>query len=228
MPKIQVLWDPRMKTIRILLIEDHRILREGIAAMINGEPDMTVVGTSGGNGDTLLQVRKLSPHVVLLDLGLQNQNGMHATAALTREFPETNVIGMGLIQSQMDILELVEAGASGLILKDATTEDFLGTIRSVARGIKVLPPVLAGPLFSHVMEQAQKKERGELTNAVRMTKREREIIPLIADGLTNKEIAQRLNVATYTVKSHVHNTLEKLALHSRLQIATFFRNNEAS
>jgi DNA-binding NarL/FixJ family response regulator len=217
-----------MKTIRILLIEDHRILREGIAAMINGEPDMTVAGTSGGNGDTLLQVRKLSPHVVLLDLGLQNQNGMGATAAVTREFPGTNVIGMGLIPSQLDIIELVEAGASGLILKDATTEDFLGAIRLVARGIKVLPPVLAGPLFSHVMEQAQKEERGEPTNAVRMTKREREIIPLIADGLSNKEIAQRLNVATYTVKSHVHNTLEKLALHSRLQIATFFRNDQAS
>lgn len=217
-----------MKTIRILLIEDHRILREGIAAMINGEADMTVVGASGGNGDTLLQVRKLSPHVVLLDLGLRNQNGMRATAALTKELPEIKVIGMGLIPSQLDIIELVEAGASGLILKDASIEVFLGTIRSVVRGTKVLPPALAGSLFSHVIEHAQKTERGKLTNAVRMTKREREIMPLIADGLSNKEIAQRLNVATYTVKSHVHNTLEKLALHSRLQIATFFHNDEPS
>ena len=217
-----------MKTIRILLIEDHPILREGVAAMLNGEADMTVVGASGGNGDVLLQVRKLSPHVVLLDLGLRNQNGMRATAALTKEFPEINVIGMGLIPSQLDIIELVEAGASGLILKNASIEVFLGTIRSVVRGTKVLPPALAGSLFSLVIEHAQKKERGKLTNAVRMTRREREIIPLIADGLSNKEIAQRLNVATYTVKSHVHNTLEKLALHSRLQIATFFRNDEAS
>jgi DNA-binding NarL/FixJ family response regulator len=135
---------------------------------------------------------------------------------------------MGLIPSQLDIIELVEAGASGLILKNASIEVFLGTIRSVVRGTKVLPPALAGSLFSHVIEHAQKKEKGKLTNAVRMTKREREIIPLIADGLSNKEIAQRLNVATYTVKSHVHNTLEKLALHSRLQIATFFQNDEAS
>jgi DNA-binding NarL/FixJ family response regulator len=216
-----------MKTIRILLIEDHRILREGIAAMINGEADMTVVGASGGNGDTLLHVRKLSPHVVLLDLGLRNQNGMRATAALTKEFPEINVIGMSLIPSQLDIIELVEVGASGLILKDASIEVFLGTIRSVVRGTKVLPPALAGSLFSHVIEHALKKEKGKLTNAVRMTKREREIIPLIADGLSNKEIAQRLNVATYTVKSHVHSTLEKLSLHSRLEIATFFRNDKA-
>ena len=217
-----------MITIRIFLIEDHRTLREGIAAMINGEEDMTVVGASGRNGDTLLQMRKLSPHVVLLDLGLRNQNGIRTTAALTREFPEINVIGMGLIPSQLDIIELVEAGASGLILKDASIEVFLGTIRSVVRGTKVLPPALAGSLFSHVIEQAQREEKGKLINAVQMTKREREIIPLIADGLSNKEIAQRLNVATYTVKSHVHHTLEKLALHSRLQIATFFHNHEAS
>ena len=196
--------------------------------MINGEADMTVVGASGGNGDTLLQVRKLSPHVVLLDLGLPSQNCIRATAVLTREFPEINVIGMGLIPSQQDIIELVEAGASGLILKDASIEVFLGTIRSVVRGTKVLPPALAGLLFSHVFEHHLKKEKGKLVNAVRMTKREREIIPLIADGLSNKEIAERLNVATYTVKSHVHNTLEKLSLHSRLQIATFFHNDEAS
>ena len=208
-----------MKTIRILLIEDHRILREGIAAMINGEADMTVVGASEGNGDTLLLVRKLSPHVVLLDLGLRNHNGMRATAALTKDLPEIKVIA---------IIELVEAGASGLILKEASIEVFLGAIRSVVRGTKVLPPGLAGSLFSQVVEHAQKREKGKLVNAVLMTRREREIIPLIADGLSNKEIAQRLNVATYTVKSHVHNTLEKLALHSRLQIATFFHNDEAS
>ena len=157
-----------MKTIRILLIEDHRILREGIAAMINGEADMTVVGASEGNGDTLLLVRKLSPHVVLLDLGLRNHNGMRATAALTKDLPEIKVIAMGLIPSQVDIIELVEAGASGLILKEASIEVFLGAIRSVVRGTKVLPPALAGSLFSqatnfsHLPEhvEGKKKKKG--------------------------------------------------------------------
>ena len=107
-------------------------------------------------------------------------------------------------------------------------EVFLGTIRSVVRGTKVLPPVLAGSLFSQVIEHAKKKEKGKLVNGVRTTKREREIIPLIADGLSNQEIAQRLNVSIYTVKSHVHSVLEKLAVHSRLQIATFFHNDKAS
>jgi DNA-binding NarL/FixJ family response regulator len=215
-----------MKTIRILLVEDNRILREGIAAMINGEPDMKVVASSGGNGGTLQQVAKLNPHIVLLDLGLRSENGMHVVSSLTKGFPKLRVIGMGLIPSQLDIVESVEAGASGFILKDATIEDFLGTLRSVAGGAKVLPSPLAGSLFSHVIDYALKKGKGRLANAVRMTKREREIISLIAEGLSNKEIARRLNVATYTVKSHVHNILEKLALHSRLQIAMFTHDDQ--
>jgi DNA-binding NarL/FixJ family response regulator len=119
----------------------------------------------------------------------------------------------------------VEAGASGFIMKSATVDDFLRTIRSVAMGEKVLPPPLTSSLFSHVVEYALKKGADKLKGAVRMTKREREIIALIAEGMTNKEIAQRLDVATYTVKSHVHNIMEKLALHSRLQIANQAHDN---
>jgi DNA-binding NarL/FixJ family response regulator len=208
-----------MKTIRVLLVEDNRILREGIAAMINGEADMTVVAASGRG--TLPDARKLKPHVVLMDIGLRNQNGIRAVASLARDLPYTKVIGMGLIPSQVDIVEWVEAGASGFILKTASVDDFLGTIRSVARGTKVLPPSLAGSLFSHVIENALEKGKGNLTTAVRMTKREREIVLLIAEGLSNKDIAGRLTIAPYTVKNHVHNILEKLALHSRLQIAMY-------
>jgi DNA-binding NarL/FixJ family response regulator len=217
-----------MKTIRILLVEDNRILREGIAAMVNGVDDMRVVSQSSGHEDTVEQVRKLKPHVVLMDLGLRSQNGMHTVKLLTKAFPGVRVIGMGLIPSQLDIIESVEAGASGFILKDASVDDFVDTVRSVAGGTKVLPPPLAGSLFSHVVEHALKKGKGQLANAVRMTKREREIISLIAEGLSNKEIAQRINIATYTVKSHVHNILEKLALHSRLQIALFTNKDESS
>jgi len=215
-----------MRKIRILLIEDNRILREGITAIINGQAAMKVVAAFGGADNTLLQARNLRPQVVLIDLGLRNQYGLRVVASLTKEFPKVKVIGMGLIPSQLDIIEFVEAGASGFILKDATIEDFLGTIRSVANGTKVLPPPLTGSLFSHVIEHALKKGKGKLTEAIRMTKREREITVLIAEGLSNKEIAQRLSIAIYTVKSHVHNILEKLALHSRLQIAAYTHNEE--
>lgn len=217
-----------MKTIRVLLVEDNRILREGIASMVNGAPDMRIVSTSAGHENTVAQVRKLKPHVVLLDLGLRSQNGMQVVKTLSRTCPGVRVIGMGLMPSQLDVVESVEAGASGFILKDATIKDFLSTVRAVASGIKVLPPPLAESLFSHVVEHALKNGKGQLASAVRMTKREREIISLIAEGLSNKEIAQRINVATYTVKSHVHNILEKLALHSRLQIAMYSRHDGSS
>lgn len=217
-----------MKKIRILLIEDNRLLRDGITAMIDGQPDMKVVAASGGNENTVLKARTVKPQVILLDLGLRNQNGLRVVASLTKKTPALKVIGMGLIPTQIDIVEFVQAGASGFILKDATVKDFLMTIRSVAQGGKVIPPPLTHSLFSHVVQYALKKGNRQLGKAVKMTKREREVIALIADALSNKEIAQQLNIATYTVKSHVHNILEKLALHSRLQIATYTRDGETS
>jgi DNA-binding NarL/FixJ family response regulator len=140
------------------------------------------------------------------------------------EMPEVKVIGMGLIPTQSDIVEFVEAGASGFIMKDAKGVDFLGTIRSVAKGSKIIPSPLIGSLFAHVVDQAFKGGKRRPNGAVRMTKREREVIVPIADGLRNKEIAERLNIAIHTVKSHVHNIMEKLALHSRLEVARYTRD----
>jgi DNA-binding NarL/FixJ family response regulator len=122
----------------------------------------------------------------------------------------------GLLALQADIVEFVEAGASGFILTNATVRECLATIESVVKGEKVLPPSLTGSLFSHVAELALKKGKGKMVNAVRMTKRELEIIALIADGQSNKEIARHLNIATHTVKSHLYNIMETLALHARL------------
>ncbi|RPH32314.1 DNA-binding response regulator, partial [bacterium] len=145
-PRMRRKPDP-MKKIKILLIEDNRLLRDGIKALINAQPDLKVVAASEGNHDTLQQARNLKAQVVLLDLGLQNENGLQLVKTLTRELPHTRIIGMGLVPSQLDIIEIVEAGAAGFILKDASIEDFLETIRSVARGEKVLPPLLTGSLF---------------------------------------------------------------------------------
>jgi DNA-binding NarL/FixJ family response regulator len=215
-----------MKKIKILLVEDNRILRDGLKAIIDKEADLKVVATSEGNHDTLQQARSLKPQVVLVDLGLRNENGLRVVATLTKELPQTKVIGMGLIPSQLDVVEFVRAGAAGFILRDATIGDVLGTIRAVVRGKKILPPVLMGSLFTHVVNHARRKGEGKLPDGVRMTKREREIIALIADSLSNKEIAQRLSIEIYTVKSHVHNILEKLALRSRLEITAYFHNND--
>jgi two-component system NarL family response regulator len=216
-----------MKKIRILVLEDNRVLRDGITLMLNGQADMQVVATIGSGNNIILKASQAKPHVILMDVGLTSFKESLVIESVREKIPEAKVIGMGFAPSQSDIVEFVEAGASGFILKNATVKEFLGTIRSVAQGIKVLPPLLTGSLFSHVIELALKKRKGKLTNAVRMTKREREIIVLIADGLSNKEIARQLNIATHTVKSHVHNIMEKLALHTRLQIAKFIHEENS-
>jgi two-component system nitrate/nitrite response regulator NarL len=127
-----------------------------------------------------------------------------------------------------DVIAFIQAGANGFIVKDATIEDFVRTIRSVAEGADVVPPALTGTLLSQIVDQAVARSTAGVLESVQMTKREREITSLIADGMSNKEIAQRLNIATYTVKSHVHNILEKLALHSRLQIAAHAHKSSVS
>jgi two-component system NarL family response regulator len=175
-----------------------------------------------------LKTSQIKPHVILMDAGLTHFRESSIIKSLREKMPEVKVIGMGLIPLQSDIVEFVEAGAAGFILKDATVKEFLEAVRSVAQGVKVLPPTLTNSLFSHVIGLAlHKKKKTDVANAVRMTKREREIIALIADGMGNKEIARNLNIATHTVKSHVHNIMEKLALHTRLQIAKFSHEENA-
>jgi len=127
---------------------------------------------------------------------------------------------MDLIPLQADVFEFVRAGVSGFMLKDINVTEFLKTIRSVNKGAQVLPPNLTGSLFSQIVENAIDGLKPSVINeAVRMTKREKQVIELIADGSTNKEIAQNLHLSTHTVKSHVHNILEKLSLNTRVQIA---------
>ncbi len=210
-----------MAKIRVLLIEDNRLLREGITAMLNEEQDIRAVSTTG-NGDAFEKAKKLKPHVVLLDLGLRSRSSLKVVELIRKELPRTEVVVMDLLPVQDDVVEFVKAGVSGFILKDATLEDFLHTIRSVVQGAKILPPTLTGSLFSHIVEHAvQSGKVDRLIDAVRMTKREQEVLASIAAGRSNKEIARELNIAIYTVKSHVHNILEKLALHTRLELATF-------
>jgi DNA-binding NarL/FixJ family response regulator len=217
-----------MPKIRVLLIEDNRILREGITATINGQGDITVAGVSDGRDNTLAKARAVKPHVVLIDLGLDSQDSLDIVQAVKKEYPGIKIIGMGLAPAQADILEFVQAGAEGFILKNASVEDVIKTIRAVAGGETVLPYSMAGSLFTQVTEHALSRGKRSLQGDIRMTQREKEVIALIVDGMSNKQIAESLHIATFTVKSHVHNILEKLALHSRLQIAKHAQDEKSS
>ncbi len=207
------------RVISVALIEDNRLVREGITALLNQHPDLKVVA-GGSNGGTLAG-GAVHPHVVLLDLGLRNGDSLRVAEHVKRDFPEAKIIVMDLLPVQEEIVEFVNAGVSGFIMKDATLEDLVEAIRAVADGAHVLPPEMTGTLFSQIARDAVSKGRPRVLDAVRMTPREREVINLIAEGLSNKEIARRLHIATHTVKSHVRNIMEKLMLHTRLQIAAY-------
>ena len=150
-----------MKKIRILIIEDNRVLRDGLMAMLNGQPDMHVVATIGSGNNVLLKASQTKPQLILLDVGLKNLNEISVVESVRRQLPEAKVIGMGFIPSQSEIVEFVAAGASGFILKDASVREFLATVRSVAQGEKVLPPSLTDSLFAHVVELALTKKKGK-------------------------------------------------------------------
>jgi DNA-binding NarL/FixJ family response regulator len=210
------------KKISIIIVEDNRLLRDGITTMINEQPDLKVIANIIERKDSVSKILELKPDIVLIDLGLRSQNSLEVVKSVKEKSSDIKLIVMDLLPVENDILDFVRAGASGFILKNAMVSEFLKTIRTVAAGEKVLPPHMTDSLFSQIVERAVNgSEHVDLNYAVRMTKRERQVIELIADGLTNKEIGQILHLSPYTVKSHVHNILEKMALHTRVQIAKY-------
>lgn len=217
-----------MAPTKVLLIEDNRLLREGIAAVLDAEPDLDVIALSE-DGDALARIREAgdTPDVVLLDLGLEKANSLQLMAILQADLPGVRIIAMDILPEQSDIVEFVEAGGSGFILKSASPQEYVDTIRAVTRGEKILPAALTSSLFTRIVETALRSGTDLAASGIRLTTREKEIVDLIAEGLSNKEIASRLHIATQTVKSHVHNILEKLALRSRLEIAAFAHRRDA-
>jgi DNA-binding NarL/FixJ family response regulator len=209
---------PLGETITVAIIDDNRLVREALTSMLHQLSDVRVVASDVAD-PAFLTVEK--PHVLLLDVGLRDQDSLRVAATLRKDMPDAKIIVMDLVPVNEEIVEFVNAGVSGFILKDATFDDFVRTIRSVAAGDKVLPPQMTESLFSQIAKAAAERGRDEVLEEVRITRREREVIELIGEGLSNKEIAKRLNIAAHTVKSHVRNVMEKLALHTRLQIAAY-------
>jgi DNA-binding NarL/FixJ family response regulator len=204
--------------ISVAIIDDSRLVRDTLAAMLNQLPDMRARASATADRAFVADVK---PDVVLLDAGLADQDGVGVAGALKLEAPDMKIIMMDLIPVNEEIVQFVNAGVSGFVLKDTTFDEFVATIRTVAAGGSVLPPRMTESLFAQIAREADGRRGPSVLEDVRMTRREHEVIGLIGEGLSNKEIAQRLNIATHTVKSHVRNVMEKLALHTRLQIAAY-------
>lgn len=182
---------------------------------------LDVVASARSGQEAMREVARVKPQLVLLDSALGDRDSARFVQEIKQSFPDIKIIVMGLLPAHDDFVEFIKAGVAGFILKDATIEVFVDTIMAVADGVNVLPSLLTSTLFSHVAAVALSRGKRGAKAAVRMTTRERQVIDLIAEGLSNKEIAGRLHVATHTVKSHVHNILEKLTLHTRLEVAVY-------
>jgi len=214
--------------IPLIVVEDNRLLREGIVTILERHADLEVVGVAEDTDTALARISDNMARVVLVDAGLGDGDSHDLVEHIAREFPEARVVVMDVLLDAEDVIEFVKRGASGFVVKSGSIEAFVKTVRLVAEGGNVLPPVLTATLFSHVASEATTRSGSATATDIRMTQREREVVELIAKGSSNKAIAKELRVSTHTVKSHVRNILEKLSLHSRLQVAAYVHRAEAA
>ncbi|MEP6670542.1 MAG: response regulator transcription factor [Chthoniobacter sp.] len=195
---------PKPKPIRILVVDDHHVVRSGLAASLGLEDDLTVVAEAGHAEEAVAKFRKHQPDVVLMDLRLPGPNGIAATTDLRREWPDARVLMFTTFDGEEDIYRAMQAGARGYLLKSAPREELLSAIRAVAAGERHLSPALAQRLAGRVA-------------APDVSDREREVLQLIARGKANKEIAAALGISEETVKRHASNIFVKMGVADRAQ-----------
>jgi DNA-binding NarL/FixJ family response regulator len=193
--------------IRILTVDDHPLLREGIAALVNGETDMKLVGEASNGWEALDQYRLHRPDVTLMDLQMPTMSGTETIIAIRNEFPDARIIVLTTYGGDVQVLQALKAGARGYVLKGHVHKALLEMVRAVHAGQKQIPPEVAAELAAHVGEEE-------------LTAREIAVLRLIAAGNANKEIAAQLCISDQTVKSHVTNILEKLGANDRTHAVT--------
>jgi DNA-binding NarL/FixJ family response regulator len=193
--------------IRVLSVDDHPLLREGIAALVNAESDMKLVADAANGQDAIEKFRLHRPDVTLMDLQMPTLNGIEAIIGIRSEFPNARIIVLTTYTGDVQVLRALKAGARGYILKAHVRRELLDTIRAVHAGQKRIPPEIASELAEHATDED-------------LTSREIDVLRLIAAGNANKEIAGRLSIAEDTVKSHITNILAKLGANDRTHAVT--------
>ena len=193
--------------IRILTVDDHPLLRKGIAALVNGEPDLKLVAEASNGNEAIDAFRSHRPDVTLMDLQMPEVDGIDAIDRIRREFPEARIIVLTTYSGDTQVLRALKAGARGYILKGHVHKELLDAIRAVHAGQKRIPPEIAAQLADHATDDA-------------LTEREIDVLKLVAAGNANKQIADRLSIGEATVKSHVSNILSKLGANDRSHAVT--------
>jgi DNA-binding NarL/FixJ family response regulator len=207
-----------MKKIRILLADDHAMVRQGFRMILAAQPDMEIVGEAGNGRETVELAEKLHPDVVVMDVAMPELNGIEATRRLAVSAPRTRVLALSMYKDSVYVREILRAGARGYLLKDAIDRDLLSAVRSVASGEGYLSPAVSDAVLSDY--------RRHVTDPLDLlSSREREILQMIAEGKTNKEIATALKLSVYTVDSHRGRIMDKLNLHSVGELVRFALRN---
>jgi DNA-binding NarL/FixJ family response regulator len=199
--------------IRVLIVDDHPIVREGLRGAFTGDPDFEVVGEAGNGADALAMVATFRPDVVLMDLRMPAMDGVTAIRELQRAAAPPKVLVLTTFDTDGDVLASVEAGATGYLLKDAPTDELLRAVRAAHRGESVLSPSVAGRLMGQLRKPDPKKSGRAPSTA--LTKREFEVLELIAGGATNREAAKRLFISEASVKTHLLHIYAKLGVRDR-------------
>ena len=201
-----------MKEIRVLLADDHVIVRRGLRLLLDREPDIAVVGEAADGREAVQRAGELTPNVVVLDIAMPNLNGIEAARQITAAAPDTAVVMLSMHSDETYVLRALKVGARGYVLKDAPEGELIACIRAVHGHKAYFSPAVSKLLVEDYVRQMQ--QRNVEDSYELLTGREREILQLLAEGKSNKEIAQLLNLSLYTVETHRGNVLQKLNLHS--------------
>ncbi|MBI3241524.1 MAG: response regulator transcription factor [Chloroflexi bacterium] len=207
-----------MSKTRVLLVDDHEIVRLGLMTLINDQPDLEVVGEAGTAAEAVRAVERLRPRVVLMDIRMPGEGGIEATRQITAGFPETKVVMLTSFADDELVVKAIRAGAVGYILKQVGNEELLRAIAAAARGEALLDPSTTARLLSRVREAERKADEDAFRD---LSDRELEVLAEVARGKTNAEIGQILNLSEKTARNYLSTILEKLHLANRIELATY-------
>lgn len=208
-------------TIRVVLVDDHAVVREGLKVLLQSEADIEVVGEADSGEQALEVVAGTGPQVVVMDLRLQSMSGVEATSALRQSFPGIKVIILSMYDEEDMVISALRAGASGYVLKKAGVEDLVKAIRLATRDGAYLDPTIARQVVERLQKEGADGGHGRVDRGVDLTAREKEILRLVAGGLTNAEIARGLYISIKTVQAHRANLMQKLGLHDRVDLVKY-------